>query len=214
MSLALYPPAATVASDIIRIWQTRVGHQTCEMFLQTTISQVASGLAYMHSKNIMHRDIKPDNLAYVTLDPVYIIIIDLGSSERKSLSTDHYRGTVRYLAPEVMSVKNKTSTESFSFPVDLWSVGITLLEFLLRVRRNTNFGDVSLRARLAELLDERPGQEFPSLWNLARRLLEWDASKRPTAAEVVEYLPPRELPPNPPLKSSQDGPSKRQKIEE
>lgn len=162
----------------------------------------------------MHRDIKPDNLAYVTLDPVYIIIIDLGSSERKSLSTDHYRGTVRYLAPEVMSVKNKTSAESFSFPVDLWSVGLTLLEFLLRQRQNTNFGDVSLRPWLAELLNERPGQEFPSLWNLARRLLDWDASKRPTAAEVVEYLPSRELPPNPPPKPSQDAPSKRQKVEE
>jgi len=85
---------------------------------------VLRGLEYLHDHNIIHRDIKSDNIL-ISLNGD-IKITDFGYSAQltpevsKRTSTV---GTVYWMAPEVI-----TSDSSYGSPVDIWSLGIMCLE--------------------------------------------------------------------------------------
>jgi len=83
---------------------------------------VVEGFAYMHSKNIIYRDLKPENLV---LDAKgYLKITDFGFAKEITDRTYTFCGTPDYLAPEVIGGKGQ------SFGVDWWTLGILLFEML------------------------------------------------------------------------------------
>ena len=73
-------------------------------------------LNYLNSKNICHRDLKPDNL--MIDERGYIKLIDFGTSIEIKNYTSTITGTPHYIAPEILIGK------SYSFQCDYWSVGI------------------------------------------------------------------------------------------
>jgi len=89
-------------------------------------AEITSALGYLHSKNIIYRDLKLENLL---LDADgHIKITDFGLC--KELSRDDqitrtFCGTPEYLAPEVLD------DYPYSFPVDWWSLGIVLHEMIV-----------------------------------------------------------------------------------
>lgn len=75
-----------------------------EHTVQEVTRQILEGIAYVHGKNISHRDIKTDNILLVSEDPIEVKISDFGLAkmvrdEGTFLKT--FCGTVLYLAPEV-----------------------------------------------------------------------------------------------------------------
>jgi len=58
------------------------------------------GLEYLHSKNIVYRDLKPENLMIDHRG--YLKIIDFGLSKRIGERTDTICGTPEYMAPEIL----------------------------------------------------------------------------------------------------------------
>ena len=91
--------------------------------LKKWIREILSGLAYLHSKKIIHRDIKCDN---IFLDKVSGIlkIGDLGGSAflYKDYATN-YIGTEEFMAPEVHEGK-------YTIKADIYSLGIAIIEML------------------------------------------------------------------------------------
>lgn len=122
------------------------------------LMQVCLGLSYLHKKNIMHRDIKPQNI-FLNKNGL-IKIGDLGFSklvkdekELKKLQT--FLGTLNYMSPEMYKRKYNSKT-------DIYSLGITFKEF---IKDETKYSD--------------------SFKNLINSLIEKEQSKRPSADEIL-----------------------------
>ncbi|KAI3703156.1 hypothetical protein L6452_28912 [Arctium lappa] len=90
----------------------------------------AFGMEYLHSKNIVHFDLKCDNLLVNMKDPSRPIckVGDFGLSKikRNTLVSGGVRGTLPWMAPELLN----GSSNKVSEKVDVFSFGIVLWEIL------------------------------------------------------------------------------------
>ncbi|CAH9107146.1 unnamed protein product [Cuscuta europaea] len=93
-------------------------------------TDAAFGMEYLHSKNIVHFDLKCDNLLVNLKDPSRPIckVGDFGLSKikRNTLVTGGVRGTLPWMAPELLN----GSSNKVSEKVDVFSFGIVLWEIL------------------------------------------------------------------------------------
>ncbi len=90
--------------------------------IRNYVEQILYGLNYLHSYNIIHRDIKGANIL-LTQDDI-IKLTDFGSA--KMLCTEDLyhslKGTPNWLAPEVLK------KAEYSIYSDVWSLGCTIIE--------------------------------------------------------------------------------------
>ena len=120
------------------------------------LHDVAAGLAYLHENNIVHQDIKPDNIMQDTNG--HYLITDFGISARtratltKTQSASNLgSGTAAYMAPERFST-NPLPT----FASDVWALGATVYELIVGT---VPFGDGSLPGGLLQ----KNGAEIPDI---------------------------------------------------
>jgi serine/threonine protein kinase len=159
--------------------------------------QCLRGLAHLHENGIMHRDIKTANLAVVSYAPLRAMIMDFGSATSSATSTDHYKGTIVFLAPEVISLKrHERGAPPYDRSVDVWSLG--LVGYTLFTKRDNRFWwhkekviNASIHAEIVkELSPPSPG----TISGLVSRMLEWHSDRRPTAVEALaDSVWPEEL---------------------
>ena len=92
------------------------------------IGEVLKGLQYLHDNKLIHRDIKAGNILLNSRGDVKIA--DFGTTtfmQERGKDRQHatFTGTVCWMAPEVMAQE-----EGYSYPADVWSIGITTLELV------------------------------------------------------------------------------------
>ena len=104
-------------SKIIRVWG-RLPVNIARFYAV----EVILGIAYLHSKKIIHRDLKSQN---ILLDAMgHVKLIDFGFSKKVDSKTYSICGSPEYIAPEVLLSKGH------DFAVDWWSIGILIFEML------------------------------------------------------------------------------------
>merc|ERR1719230_500696 len=81
---------------------------------------------YLHSRDIVHRDIKLENFLYEHKDSEHLKLIDFGFSKIWQPNTKMAAscGTLAYVAPEVLR-------QSYTSKCDMWSFGVTIFIVLL-----------------------------------------------------------------------------------
>ena len=89
---------------------------------QFYIASILHVLQYLHERDILYRDMKPENVMVDSNG--YIKLIDFGTSKIVQGRTYTLVGTPHYMAPEVIVGKG------YGKYADLWSVGVCLYEFL------------------------------------------------------------------------------------
>lgn len=92
-----------------------------EVKIANIMRQLFSATAYLHENNIVHGDLQPKNIHFVSPEKDIIKIIDFGTSRR--VNEQHAMhgvfGTCYYLAPEVIEGE-------YSEKCDVWSLGVIL----------------------------------------------------------------------------------------
>ena len=146
--------------------------------------QTLLGIEYLHSKQIIHRDIKLLNL-FMTKDKK-IKIGDMGMSkhvEEGEMIMSRV-GTPLYIAPELVK------KEKYDYKIDIWSFGCSLYHL---AKTSPPFNDENLVKLGNSIINEQPAN-LPScysskLYEFILLLMTKNKEKRPSAKEALELVP-------------------------
>jgi serine/threonine protein kinase len=144
--------------------------------------QIGSALDYCHHNNIVHRDLKIENILISNSGNIKIIDFGLSNlySPLRHLST--FCGSLYFAAPELLNAKLYTGPE-----VDVWSFGIVLY---VLVCGKVPFDDQSmpaLHAKIKRGLAEYPAWLSNDCKSLLQRMLNTNPQERATLAEVLAH---------------------------
>ncbi|XP_045030478.1 uncharacterized protein LOC116923724 [Daphnia magna] len=170
--------------------------------------QLALGLEHIHSKQIIHRDIKPQNVLISKApasrsNEVTIKWADFGLSksvdERGYHSWSGVRGTTNWYAPEVLKISNNTKEAEEAKKLkgtvksDVFALGLVFGFLFLKGEHvygsseREIYDNVIAKQPINLKKTDRKSLEIYQN-NLLLKMLENDPSKRMTSAEVVEQL--------------------------
>jgi serine/threonine protein kinase len=93
-------------------------------------SQLAQALAYCHHQGVAHCDVKPENVV-LSKDGQNAKLVDFGFAVESSNPCSSIRGTMPFVAPEVL-LEDAVYDPA---PVDIWSFGVLVLEMLCGLRK-------------------------------------------------------------------------------
>jgi serine/threonine protein kinase len=144
--------------------------------------QVFSAIEYIHSLNIIHRDIKAENFLYAADGSIKLI--DFGLAVKLKSDTDLFKemvGSAHYIAPEMLDRK-------YSKPVDIWSAGV--LVYLMLYGRYPFDGEtdeiIMRRVKIGAIAWDSPNfTPSATVSNFLNILLERDPSKRIDATTAL-----------------------------
>jgi serine/threonine protein kinase len=131
---------------------------------RAVLCQIANGLRYIHSRNLVHRDVKPDNILISMTTPVQMKLSDFGLvkkiSPQGTYTQSGLKGTLIWMAPEILELLNRSpdSTPSKEIPhgsiqCDTFASGCVFFYFLTRGKHP--FGSNSLKIP-GNIVDNNP----------------------------------------------------------
>lgn len=150
--------------------------------------QVLRGLDHLHSRRLLHNDIKPGNILVNQFGDVKVT--DFGiTAPLESSFCDACRGTQTYIAPEKVEASMKGA--GYSYPSDIWSFGIVCYELIAGVHP---FARAATIPDLFQLLLDSPEPRldeacgYPAaLCNFIEMCLNRDPAQRATAQELLAH---------------------------
>ena len=163
--------------------------QLCVLFYQ-----IFSGLIYLHDNNIIHRDIKLENIMIdsiekdnISCEPYFFIkIIDFGSAKyfSKEKSENEIIGSSYYIAPEVLK-------QDYNEKCDTWSVGVLLYMLLTNKAPFNGKNDEIIIEKIKEGNYDKKSRKLmdysDDIRDLLDHLLEVDVDKRFSAKQALNH---------------------------
>ncbi|XP_031503374.1 mitogen-activated protein kinase kinase kinase YODA-like [Nymphaea colorata] len=155
-----------------------------EPVIRSYTQQILSGLAYLHGKATVHRDIKGAN---ILVDPNgRVKLADFGMAKHitgNSLAFS-FKGSPYWMAPEVIRNSN-----GCNLAVDIWSLGCTVLEMVTTKPPWSQYEGVAALFKIGNSKELPPIPESLSDEgkDFVRQCLQRNPSARPTAAQLLEH---------------------------
>lgn len=149
---------------------------------------IAEGLAFLHARRVVHRDLKSLNILLDARGDAKICDFGLAHEMETTYiarKVDGEGGSPRYMAPECYDASHGRLTEK----VDVWALGCILIEVFAGV---LPYADCATMAQLSAriLVERRPPEAPPGMAppvaGLVQRCVCFEAGGRPAAADV-EY---------------------------
>ena len=156
--------------------------------------QVFSGLYYLHSNNIVHRDLKLENILITEIEKdaktgknlFWIKIIDFGTAKifEKNKSEKTVVGSSYYIAPEVLNKK-------YNEKCDTWSAGVILYMLICGRAPFDGSDDEAIIANIKKGSFNHKHKKLLAasldVQDLVKKLLEVNVAKRLSAAEALKH---------------------------
>uniref|UniRef100_A0ACD6A211 Uncharacterized protein n=1 Tax=Avena sativa TaxID=4498 RepID=A0ACD6A211_AVESA len=155
-----------------------------EAVLRNYSAQILSGLAYLHGRKTVHRDIKGAN---ILVDPNGDIkLADFGMAKHISAYTSikSFKGSPYWMAPEVIM-----NTNGYSLSVDIWSLGCTILEMATARPPWSQYEGVAAIFKIGNSKDipDIPDHLSSEAKSFLKLCLQRDPAARPTATQLLEH---------------------------
>lgn len=163
--------------------------EMAEVEIWTFIRDVANGLAYLHENDIIHRDIKPDNILKDEHGNYVISDFGLSAKMRSTLRKASERlnntaGTIGYMAPEMFSARPNAVKAT-----DIWALGASIYEIATGVM--PFFGQGGIMVAHGAELPELPDKYSKELNTLMKKCLAKEPWDRPTAENIKKLIEER-----------------------
>ena len=152
------------------------------------IRDVASGLSYLHGLQIVHHDIKPDNILIDTNGN--FVITDFGISvkfrstlrrnSQRQLQKQERSGSLPYMGPEMFAEEAEAVNAT-----DIWALGVTMYEMLSG--ELPFFGQGGAMQMNGAQVPELKGNWSDNLKKVVKMCLAPNSWDRPSAQQLVNY---------------------------
>ena len=161
--------------------------------LQAT-KQIINGLAFLHEKNFIHRDVKPGNILYSATTKLRFKIADFGLAKNTSSFTSSRDGVAMapgtrcWMAPELISLRSREHTQQS----DIFSLGL-VLHYLLTLGKhpfateNKELPAHVIEKRIVELQTQLSRVHHPEAVSFFQQLLNKNPSKRVPAKFLQQH---------------------------
>ena len=172
----------------------QIKHRYNENQLAVLFYQVFSGLCYLHANNIVHRDLKLENILITEMELdehtqknyFWIKIIDFGTAKifEKNKSEKAVVGSSYYIAPEVLK-------KAYNEKCDTWSAGVLLYMMLVGRAPFDGEDDEEIIANIEKGQFNRNHRKLVNasfeIQDLVNKLLEINPKKRLSAAKALKH---------------------------
>lgn len=168
--------------------------KSCTVFMR----QICEGIEFIHKQNILHLDMKPENILCLTRTGNRIKIIDFGLARKydpqKKLQV--LFGTPEFVAPEIVNF------DQISFGTDMWSVGVICYVLLSGLSPFMGGTDIETMANVTiakyDFDDEVFNEISEDAKDFIQKLLLKDKERRMSATQCLAHTWLRRKPKPPP----------------
>ncbi|KAL0110630.1 hypothetical protein PUN28_013899 [Cardiocondyla obscurior] len=161
-----------------------------EMQIAYICQHMTKGLAFLHKSKVVHRDLKAGNVLLTMAGGVKIADFGVSAKNKHTLQKhDTFIGTPYWMAPEVVLCETFRDNP-YDFKVDIWSLGITLIEFAQMEPPNHEMSPMRVLLKIQK--GDPPKLDQPGKWSkefndfIAKALIK-DPTSRPTADDLLRH---------------------------
>ncbi|XP_051161210.1 serine/threonine-protein kinase 10-like isoform X2 [Leptopilina boulardi] len=151
---------------------------------------MAKGLSFLHKSKVIHRDLKAGNVLLTMQGGIKIADFGVSAKNKQTLQKhDTFIGTPYWMAPEVVLCETFRDNP-YDFKVDIWSLGITLIEFAQMEPPNHEMSPMRVLLKIQK--SDPPKLDQPGKWSkefndfIAKALIK-DPASRPTSEELLKH---------------------------
>lgn len=171
--------------------EKRIPEEECQILL----FQIMCAIKYFHSKGIVHRDLKLENIMVLGTESgnpqdLMIKVIDFGMSKlsqsNKKINLSTYCGTIDFIAPEVFEGK------FYDQSCDLWSIGVIAYFMLSGMPPFLGQNDIEIEQKIITCNYDYDNEVWQSISKQAQRwigkMLELEPKDRMTADQAIHHV--------------------------
>ncbi|KAL6220443.1 hypothetical protein ACLB2K_008199 [Fragaria x ananassa] len=173
--------------NIVQYYGSEIVEDRFFIYLDFT-RHILSGLAYLHIKKTIHRDIKGANLLVDSFGVVKLADFGMAKHLSGHVGNLSLKGSPYWMAPELMqSEMNKDNSSDLALAVDIWSLGCTIIEMFTGKPPWSQYEGAAAMFKVIKDTPPIPETLSPEGKDFVRCCFQRNPAERSTAAMLLEH---------------------------